>query len=416
MKYPRAQGRPYWLPGVAALVLAGCGGGGSGDSGGPLTVSVSYSGEAYLLTPSLISPQLSGFEGHTPRCSLASGHLPDGMSMNSNCSISGTPRESGGFDFVAHVEASGVSNSLDISGHVTVFGPSVLYEIDSGWLFGSEVDISPLNSIFWNAPPNVTATYKVVSGMLPPGVVLDPVTGRLHGTVSGLGQYRFRLGVQVSANGVSSAPVARAQEADNVVSCGFPASFYPSSVVAVLGSSTDFAPSWQGPAGATYEFSATNITSPGTPLPEGITLDAATGRLAGRPLKEQAQQQFAIKVKVTHNGIESEETLSAVAIEARSPVVVFYGQVFNWTGTQVRWLPSIDRNGVPSRDGTSTYTYAINPATPLPPGLSIESTSGAIVGSTPNPVEGRFFIDVHVEQDDGGKFDLTVPIDIRLIA
>src|SRR5688572_25784633 len=85
---------------LAAAVLTGCGGGGAGSSAttdsdlvdNTLYVSLTYgSATVPLFGASTVTPTASGFQGRTPRCSLASGSLPPGMVLNADCSITGRP-------------------------------------------------------------------------------------------------------------------------------------------------------------------------------------------------------------------------------------------------------------------------------------------------------------------------------------
>jgi hypothetical protein len=51
-------------------------------------------------------------------------------------------------------------------------------------------------------------TFSVVNGSLPPGLSLDPVTGRISGTPTVSGTYSFQLQVANAATGSLSGPLS----------------------------------------------------------------------------------------------------------------------------------------------------------------------------------------------------------------
>lgn len=384
--------------------LAGCGGGSSGSSD-TLTVSVRINGSAELMKPTVIQPTLIGFNGHAPNCSLTSGRLPEGMTLRSDCAIAGTPMEVGSFSFGVRVGAAGVSNSLDWQGGVSVYGPSVLYQFDSGWVLGQVVDHPPLNSIFWTPWAGATVTYSVRSGALPAGLSVHPTTGRVIGTVSSIGSQRFRIGASVTSGGRT---VTIEQTADNETYSWLGVGLYPQEATATLGSDFALTPVLPNQPAATYQFSIENLTTPGRALPQGLALNPATGSITGVASRVGEREHYSVRLQLSYNGFQSEAAFP-IWIEGRSPVTVFYGQWFGITNNPTRWSPT--------RYGTltgGTYAFSVNPATPLPAGYVVDAATGDIVGSSPNPVNARYLIDVRVTTSENNVFFLTVPIDIEL--
>ncbi|MCW7538000.1 Ig domain-containing protein [Aquabacterium sp. A7-Y] len=398
---------------VAVVLLSACGGGGGGGSSDEtLAISMSYSGDAELFRSSIIAPTFTGLNGHSPRCSLGSGHLPEGMTLRSDCALVGTPLEMGSFSFVVRLAASGVSNSVDQNVGLQVWGPSLLYtfthSVTYSWQVGDVVNLAPMND-FWNPDPGVTVQYSISRGALPPGLTLHPTTGTISGTVSGAGSQQFRVAVTVTGNGRT---VFLEQERDNKTSTGFSGSAYPSQVTAWLGSPFEVSPAITPIPGAFYEYSIENQTAPGTPLPVGLSLDPATGRIAGVAERPQPQQRYAITLRIDLNGTQSTQTF-LVWIGGESPVEISYGERWSPPNSDFNWWPDILGNGTELAEGLA-YTFAVNPLAPWPPGLLLDASTGRITGSVPSLFNGVFFVDVRVQTSQGRVFTITAPVTLEV--
>jgi Putative Ig domain len=163
-------------------------------------------------------PTLTGFNGRSPQCTLASGSVAPGMTLNADCSITGVPTDFGTYQFVVRIGAQGVSNQLAWSGGYAVFGPSLVYNFSDLLRLG--VDIAPittLNNIFWTATPADIVVYAVNSGALPAGLTIAPSTGTISGTPTALGTYSFKLQVQVTNSGRTATSIKQFPENLNVL-------------------------------------------------------------------------------------------------------------------------------------------------------------------------------------------------------
>lgn len=106
----------YALAAGSGAFLVACGGGAQGNQpNGSLVVDFYYATDDVqtiwtpLTGPSLV---LDGAGNYSPHCSLGSGHLPRGTSLNARtCRFEGTPTEVGTFPITVSLTVSGFSNS-----------------------------------------------------------------------------------------------------------------------------------------------------------------------------------------------------------------------------------------------------------------------------------------------------------------
>lgn len=142
---------------------------------------------------------LAGAGGLAPYTwSVASGALPPGLSLNANSgTISGTPTQYGTFTFTVgisdsqHPPFTGVSATLRI-----IVDPAPLVITSNGDLTNGRINIdySFQLVVTGGRTPYVWA-LAAGSGPLPPGLILNPVTGVISGRPTATGQYPFTVTV-----------------------------------------------------------------------------------------------------------------------------------------------------------------------------------------------------------------------------
>lgn len=355
-----------------AVVLAACGGGGGGGGGDDeLTVSVDYNGAAFLLRSTSIRPTIDGLEGHSANCSLASGTLPSGMTLNADCSITGTPMQAGNFPVTVRLGASGVSNQLDWPVVVMVLGPSVLYQMPVDMNIGSSVDVRTLNN-FWTPSAADTASYSIV-GTLPPGLTIDSATGRIHGTPTSQGTYSFKVAVRLENGGRT---VNQVQDSENRVTVVMPSINYDRNQ-AWVGLPFTSTPTLPG-GNISYRFSTTD-------LPAGLALDPNTGVISGIPTTPQFPTDVTVAVTTSDPG-GSYTTTTRLQLQCDSPVYIRYPDGRAIIGQPFSMSPEVINNSREPLNGI-VFSYSLADH-PLPPGLSLDRATGTISGTFPADYAG----------------------------
>jgi hypothetical protein len=191
-----------------------------------------------------------------PAAAITAGTLPDGLTLNPNGTISGTPTKSGGFSFTI-TAANGAAttatkqSSIFISPNAAITGTPPVATTGVPYSFGFTVGGSP------------SPVVSKVSGTLPPGLTLN-ANGAVTGTPTTAGTYAFTVGAtnqyfsaQVQATiTVGDAPVFSADAPKGTLGVGYSHAFTPT------GTGT--------------------VTMTATGLPDGLSLSPA-GTLSGTP-------------------------------------------------------------------------------------------------------------------------------------
>ncbi|GAB3774852.1 hypothetical protein GCM10028796_49910 [Ramlibacter monticola] len=350
MKYP------IGLAVAAGLLVSACGGGGGGGADGSgsgdktLEVSVSFPQQTLsLFQPAQVQPALSGFEGHTPACTLVSGQIPPGMQLNGNCTIAGTPTVQGSYAFTARVSAAGVSNTLDFTGSIGAQGPGIQYQPASG-IVGSAVSSAPGLS-WWPAPvAGASWNYSVVSGTLAPGLAVDPASGVISGTLAAQGSFTAQIGATLTT------PLGVYQTASTAYSVDVDVPTFSYPPLALTNASGDSLLFLGLPAALQPRTDSSNTMGNFAlvrgALPPGLALDSATGLVAGVPNRVSPATDFEVEATITKAGVGTRARASA-SYEIRVPGRVLY--------------PDSNSVRADATFNTITPLWASNPAMLVPP-------------------------------------------------
>jgi hypothetical protein len=233
--------------------------------------------------------------GTTPYSwSMTSGSLPTGLPPINAISgaIAGTPSTSGTFSFtIAVTDAANNTASKALS--ITI-GPIITTPSLPTGTLGAAYSQTVVAS-----GGTTPYTWSLTAGALPAGLSLAPATGVISGTPSASGAFNFTVRATDAAGGTATRPLTiTVYSILTVTTLSLPdaqvGSPYSQSVVASGGLSP-------------YAWSL----SAGT-LPAGLTLDSATGAVAGTP---SASGTFNFTLRVT-------DTLAGTATKALSIAVV----------------------------------------------------------------------------------------------
>ncbi|WP_420474900.1 putative Ig domain-containing protein [Noviherbaspirillum sp. ST9] len=380
---------------VASLVLAstvasGCGGGGAvGGDAETLYVNVVYPlSTVGLLQPGTITPTTSGFEGHSPACSLAGGTLPPGMQLNSDCSVTGAPTAPGTYSYSVRVGAEGAKGSIDSAGTITVNAPTLVYAFTEAKNLGSPVD--KRMSIFnWPITGSGTGrwTFSIVEGALPAGLTLDPATGNISGVINAAGTFAAKVSGTLSAPAGSYTP---REPATVFMTIGAPAAEYPTNyevgyTTTHVGHFVNLVPLVRGTTGSSSTPTLNDYRLGSVSLPAGLSLDNATGTISGRPAALAAPLTVPITARVAGSDYAVGINLT-ISVDTPFAAIRYEEPVSRAVGAYSALVPRIYPKVGVSLDFTSyQYAYAPSSQPDCMPGMTLHGGTGMITGSPTTP-------------------------------
>jgi uncharacterized repeat protein (TIGR01451 family) len=284
--------------------------------------------------------------------------LPAGIVLDSATGvISGVPTvTSANASYVVTARNSGGSATAAVSIAVSLPPPSNLTYAPNPLVATQGTPIAALSPTLG---AGTTASSYAVVPALPAGLALNATTGVISGTptaLSGLQAYvitasgsggstAFTLNIQVNAVPPSNLAFSR------------------NPVIAVRG--TAIAPiTLTAGGGAVVSYSVTPA------LPAGITLDPASGTIAGTPTATSAQASYTVRATNTGGSATAAITLTvnepapAGLAYATNPILAIRGAAIT---------PDL-----PSSTGGAIASYSVSP--PLPAGLTLNAATGVISG------------------------------------
>jgi hypothetical protein len=155
--------------------------------------------------------------------------------------------------------------------------------------------------------------------------------------------------------------------------------------------SPDFQSATLGPfgmvVGTYFEIPFSTIGSPGTKdfsilagtLPEGLTLDAANGVIKGVPVKKETQSGIRLHLAVTNGGNVDQKDSVPFTIDVAAAEVGL--RVSSQAKENVRTGEAFSATLEEWGDVVQPATVSVDPATPLPTGVSFDSSSLTLSGS-----------------------------------
>ena len=286
------------------------------------------------------------------------GTLPAGLSIDPTTgSITGTPTTGGVYAVtITAIDNAGYSGNATfnwtITNTVSVTNPGAQSDVS-----GAAITAVPISAT--DSSSTATLTYSD-GGTLPPGLSIDPTSGSITGTPTTGGTYPVTITASDDAG--CSGTTTFSWTIGNIVSVTSPGDQSDGSgtaITAVAITATDSS------AGATLTY------SDGGTLPPGLSIDPTTGSITGTP---------------TTGGVY------AVTITATDGSGASGNAAFNWTITNTVSVTSpgdqsdgsgtaITAVAITATDSSSTATLTYSDGGTLPPGLSIDPSSGSITGT-----------------------------------
>lgn len=291
-----------------------------------------------------------------PTCSVFSGTLPPGLTLNSATGVlSGTPTGAGGVSGAIVIRATNIGGTFDCA-------PFTITINAAPTLFSAQTPPTGTQNVVYVGYTFVAdgfpaPTYSVFSGTLPTGLTLS-AGGVLSGTPT-----------------VSGAIGPIIVRATNIAGTFDTAPFTIQLNVAPSAFSAQTPPS--GALGLTYSyiFTANGFPAPtysvqsGT-LPPGLTLNTVTGDLSGTPTATGTYGPIVIRATNMMGTFDTAPFSIAIntapsAFSAQTPPSGTVGAVYNYFY---------------AANGTPAPTYSLFAGT-IPPGLTLNSANGQILGT-----------------------------------
>jgi hypothetical protein len=324
--------------------------------------------------------------------SIASGNLPQGLSLNASGVISGTPTVFGQFGFVVRVTDS--IGAPAIASFTMNVLPDVepLRVVSSGPQAEGLTGINYFNQLFY-AGGRAPVTWGLAPGSsLPPGLTLSPTEGKITGRPRQAGTFTF---------------IARVVDAESTQALSGTLTIVID--VGPLGV-VDFGTLPLARTGVDYSFSP--LGTGGTPpytwsiesgnLAPGLTLNASTGRISGRPTAVGLDFSFTLRITDSTSAFALSDSFKLV-VEA-GPLTITSSGTLAPGNVNVDYSQQLQLNG-----GKNPYTWSLLTGA-LPAGLTLNAAG--LISGKPTAVGTLNFtvrvVDAATAQATSGQLTIVI--------
>ena len=227
------------------------------------------------------------------------------------------------------------------------------------------------------------AVWSISSGKLPTGLKLNAKTGKITGTPTKKGTFKFTLKA-TGSNGTYDTKAYTVKVTQTTVTATIPATI-------VRGVSYTWIPKASGGTSA-YTWSISSGA-----LPTGMKINASTGEITGKPTKA-GTSTFTVKA-LDKNKIAGTKAFTVkvtqTTVKATIPATIVRGVSYTWTPK--------------ASGGTSAYTWSISSGA-LPTGMKINASTGKITGKPTKAGTSKFTIKAVDKNKIAGTKAFTVKV------
>jgi Putative Ig domain len=216
------------------------------------------------------SANLAATGGVAPYTWSYTGNLPPGLSLSSAGAITGTPTSVGTFNFTAHAVDSDTHAANTASAPLSITIAAAPLQITT-----ASLPQGVINTVYSDPTLQATGgtpsyTWSISAGSLPTGLTLNANTGSITGTPTATGTFNFTAKVTDSTSQTATAPLSITINTTlSVTTTSLPNGNVGAAYAATLQASGGVQPyTWSLSSGS---------------LPPGLTLNPATGSIAGTP-------------------------------------------------------------------------------------------------------------------------------------
>lgn len=338
---------------------------------------------------------------------VTAGSLPPGLTFSGfNPVLQGTPTLAGVYTFTIQITDGGSHTATgQFIVEVLSSTPAAFFQPGASVLLTGVVP-----GVWWGASyGSATSGWTVVAGSLPDGISIDSATGLFTGTAGTPGIYNFQVSVGDTSLGPSTqwcsltiSPTQNLAMIAPPITVGVPYSFQFDDDYAL----SVFNESSAGPP-YTYTVDSSH------PIPSDLTLSSSgllSGTLSSWPLGPETYE--AVQIDIEDSGAGTHDNLTEILIlgggSAPPSLGITCGNPPNGQVGQAY----TNEPGFPATGGATPYSFALIDDTTLPPGLSLDNSTGIVTG-TPT-AQGTFPFTVQVTDADSNT--ASVECSIAIIA